>query len=299
MLAHNLKDILSIVPELQEHIKKANIEEEYPLDNKDGAVASYMRCYYLSKVAHKVVDPDVMEKLEKAAQLYNIKETVLPFIQKMKKYAEETKKEAIEKAAKLTVKEVEALFEGSLTGFFDIEKAAEEAKELMSKYASEIQSSELKRYAGKAYFIKEAAIETLETRAKLTGKEIFTKIAESVAKHMDFDSPQEAILAVCRTVTTLDKKAGLNARGFNFYKEALSVAPERVGANGTTILTVKLAGKPIAYEKIERLGKRRIGQYLGKDVASEMTSDPVMNKRILESLPLDLQRVLLGILKNV
>jgi hypothetical protein len=299
MLAHNLKEILSIVPELKEHIKKANIEEEYPLDNKDGAIASYMRGYYLSKIANKMVDPDVIEKLEKAAQLYDIKDTVLPFIQKMKKYAEEGKKEAIEKASSLSIKEIEASFEGSLTGFFDVEKASVEAEGLMTKYASEITSDELKRYAGKAYFIKEAAVEALEARAKLTGKDVFIKISESVAKHMDYDSSQAAILGVCRAVTSLDKKAGLLASGFNFYKEALSVAPERVGANGITILTVRLAGKPVPYEKIERLGKARIGQYLGKDVASEMTADPVMNKRILESLPLDLQRVLLGVLRNV
>jgi hypothetical protein len=299
MLAHNLKEILSIVPDLKEHIKKANIEEEYPLDNKDGVIASYMRSYYLLKVANKLVDPDVMEKLEKAAQLYNVKETILPFIQAMKKYAEETEKEAIEKASALTIKELEASFEGSLSGFFDIEKAAKDAQEIMTKHASQVTSDEVKRYAGKAYFVKEAAIEALEARAMVSGKEVYTKIAEAVSKHMDYDVPTEQILSVCRTVTMLDKKAGLMARGFNIYKEALSVAPERIGANGVSILTVKLAGKPVAYEKIERLGKARIGQYLGKDVASEMTADPVMNKRILESLPLDLQRVLLGILKSV
>lgn len=299
MLAHNLKEILTIVPDLKEHIKQANIEEEYPLDNKDGAIASYIRCYYLSKVAHKIVDPDVMEKLEKAAHLYNIKDQVKPFIERMKKYAEQTQFDELAKAYAVNVKEAEANFEGSLTGFFDIEKAATEAKELMTKYASTITSDAVKRYAGQAYFNKQAAIEALNARTQVTGNKVFDKIAEIVEKNMDIDSPQVEVNDICRTVTMLDKKAGLTAKGFNFYKEALSVAPERINANGATILTVRVAGKPVPYEKIERLGKQRIGMYLGKDVADEMTADPALNKRIIESLPLDLQRVLAGILKSV
>lgn len=295
MLAHNLKEILSIVPDLKEHIKQANIEEDYPLDNKDGCVASFVRCYYLTKIANKNVGTEVMEKLEKAANLYNIKDEVMPFIEQIKKYAEEKQNGIIKSAEVLPVKAAEANFEGSLTGFFDIEKAAEEATTLMTKYSTGITSDEVKRYAGKAYFDKQAAVAALEARATFTGREIFTKIAEVVGKHMDYDSPQKEILDVCAKVTKLDKEAGLNARGFNFYKEALSVSPERVGS----ALTVRVAGKNVPYEKIDRLGTRRIGMYIGKDVSEQMTHDPVLNKRIIESLPLDLQRVLAGLLKNV
>src|SRR4051812_41989948 len=127
MLAHNLKDILSIIPEAKEHIKKANIEEEFPIDNKDGALASYLRAYYLVKVAGKPVDPEVMEKLEKAATLYNIKETALPFIKSMKKYAETSQLNEVSKLEELTVKQAEANFEGSLTGFFDPHQAMQDA----------------------------------------------------------------------------------------------------------------------------------------------------------------------------
>lgn len=299
MLAHNLKEILSIVPDLKEHIKQANIEEEFPLNNKDGAIASYMRCYYLSKIACKAVDPEIVDQLIKAAHLYGIKETVEPFIQRMKKYAETKQQEELTKSEAMDVKTAEANFEGSLAGFFDIEKAASDASELMTKYAADITSESVKRYAGKAYFNKQAAIEALNARTLVCGDKVFEKIADLVEKNMDIDSPQQEINDICRTVTKLDKKAGLNAKGFNFYKEALSVAPERINTNGATILAVKVAGKTVPYEKIERLGKKRIGMYLGKDIADEMTSDPVLNKRIIESLPLDLQRVLLGILKSV
>lgn len=296
MLAHNLKEILSIVPELKEHIKQANIEEEFPLDNKDGCIASIVRCYYLSKVACVAVDPEIIERLTKAAQMYGINGEAAPYIQAIKKYAEVRERNALAKAEALTVKQAEAVFEGNLTGFFDVEKTSQEAKNIMEKYAEEVTSPEVKRYAGKAYFNKIAAMEALEARAAATGKQFFTKIAEIVNKTMDYDSPQKDIIDLCERVTKLDKVAGLSLKGFNFYKEALSVAPERIVNGG---LTVKIAGKVYPYEKIERLGKHRIGQYIGKDVADEMTSDPVLNKRIIESLPLDLQRVMVSLLKHV
>lgn len=297
MLAHNLKEILSIVPDAKELIKQANIEEDFPLDNKDGAIASCLRAYYLIKIANKNVDLEVMEKLEKAASLYGIQEITKPLIHAMKRYAETTEKNMIKSAEVLPVKVAEANFEGSLTGFFDIEKAAVEAAHLMEKYSTAITSKEIKRYVGNAYFNKFAAIQALEARASFTGRDIFTKMASVIEKNMEYDSSQREILDVCQRITKMDKEAGISAKGFNFYKEALSVNPEldKIGS----ALMVRVAGKPCPYEKIERLGQRRIGQYLGKDVSEQMTQDPILNKRIIESLPLDLQRVLANLLKNV
>lgn len=295
MLAHNLKDILAIVPEAKEFIKQANIEEEYPTDNKDGALASYLRAYYLVKVAGKPVDPDVLKKLEKAAQLYGIQEQAKPFIQTMKKYAELKHTASIEKREAIPVKVAEANFEGNLTGFFDVHKAVNDARVLMTKYAEQITSDTVKLYAGKAYFVKHAAVAALEARAKASGNEVYSKIATLVGSVMDYNSPENEVMNLCDRVIDLDKKAGLTMKGFDFIKEALSVTPERT----MSALTLRIAGKPYAYESFQRLGKHRISQYLGKDVASELTSDPVYNKRVLETLPLDLQRVLASLLKNV
>lgn len=295
MLAHNLKDILQIVPEAKEHIKQADIEQEFPLDNRDGALASYLRAYYLVKVAGKPIEPEVMEKLQKAATLYGIMEQAKPFIQTMKKYAELQHTETLDKAEAIPVKVAEANFEGSLSGMFDITQAMKDARELMTKYAVEITSSNVKLYAGQAYFIKQAAIDALTSRATFSGNDIYTKIAALVDKSMDYTSKPNEILNLCERVIELDKKAGLTARGYNFVKEALSVAPERLNS----ALVIKIAGKRFPYESFQRLGKHRISQYLGKDVADELTHDPLLNKRILETLPLDLQRVLAGMLRNV
>jgi len=295
MLAHNLKEIFSIVPSLKDHIKQANIEEDYPLDNKEGCLASYLRCYYLTKIAGKTVDPDIISKLEKASKLYGIAEEAKPFVDTMDKYASEKRKQLIKQAEEIPVKIAQSIFEGSLTGFFDVEKASKQAQGLMLKYAEEVTSDEVKRYAGKAYFNKKAALEALDARATASGNPVFTKVAAIIEKNMEVDSPHAEILDVCERVTQLDKKAGLLMKGFNFYKEALAVKPQRL----TTALSVNICGKPCPYEKIQRLGKHRISAYLGKDVADQMTDNPVLNKRIIESLPLDLQRVLAGILKSV
>lgn len=296
MLAHNLKDILQIVPEAKEHIKQANIEEEFPVDNKDGALASCLRAYYLIKIAGKPVDPITMEKLQKAASLYGIQEEAKSFIQQMKKYAEFKQKESIEKMEEIPVKVAEANFEGNLTGIaFDPAQAMRSARTLMEKYAEQITSDTVKLYAGKAYFLKQAAIEGLETRAKISGNDVYTKIASLVDKAMSYDSTGNEVLNLCERVVELDKKAGLTARGFDFVKEALSVSPDRT----MTALQLRIAGKTYPYEKFQRLGNHRIKQYLGKDVAAEMTHDPLVNKRIIETLPLDLQRVLASLLNNV
>jgi hypothetical protein len=295
MLAHNLKDILSIVPELKEHIKQANVEEEFPLDNRDGCLASYVRCYYLVKVAGKPVEPEIMERLEKAATLYGIKQDAVKFISAMKKYAEEKEKKAILELNKVGAEQAQRAFEHSLSGFIDIEKTAETAQELVKQYGTAITSPEVKRYAGQAYFLKEAAIQALEGRTAATGKEVFRKIAEIVQRSMAQDPTPAEVIDLCAKVTVLDKKAGLHMKGFNIYKEVLTSDLEKVAS----VLSVSVCGKNVPYEKIEKLGSHRISQFIGKDVAESMTGDPLHNKHVFEALPLDSQRALDNLLRYV
>jgi hypothetical protein len=62
---------------------------------------------------------------------------------------------------------------------------------------------------------------------------------------------------------------------------------------------VKLAGQNIPYENLERVGHGKIASYIGKDVADEMNHGPENFKAVAETLPLDLQRVLVSLTKNV
>jgi hypothetical protein len=296
MLAHDLKNILSILPEAKELIKEANIEQDYPLDNKDSVIASNLRYQYRIKVAGKLgpLDPEFVTKLEKAAHLYGVDAQLKPLIQKLEKHAEALIRELINKQSRLTVKQAEANFEGKLTGLnvnpLDLTK---EAKEIYAQYGDKVISEEVLRYAGKAYFDKQAALNALEARAQATGKHVFTKVAEVINRSLD-DGTEREVMDACARITELDNKTGLTLKGFNIYKEAM-VPKSKV----RSILNVKLCGSHVPYEKIHRLGKDRIGKYLGKDIGSSLTDDPVTNKQVLESLPRDVQHVLMGMLKSV
>lgn len=293
MLAHNMKDILTLVPEAAEFVKKANLEEEFPVDNSDSAAASYLRANYLVKVAGKTVSEDVFALTKKAVDLYGIKDkldALLPKFNTMQKQANAS-------GPSVPVKVVEASFEGDLTGFgfLSLEKTASCARDLWDQYGEEIKSEEVRRYAGRAWLNKEAAVIGLANRYHATKGKCteFVKIARLVndqVKPNDF----EAIGNLCQTITALDKKAGLDIIGFNFYKEALiTKEAEFVGS-----CKVMLAGEEVPYEKIQRFGKDRIGATIGDDVAKELTDCPVTNKAVLESLPLDLQRMLKSLVKS-
>lgn len=285
MLAHNIKEVLTIVPEALDFVKEASLEQEFPVDSKDSAAASYLTAAYLTKSAGKVLDIDLLKRLEKAASLYGVKDKLDEFIVRFN---------PIQKKAEVDVKSMEAMFEGNLSGFLNIEKAATQATELMSKYASEVTSDEVRRYSGNAYLNKEAAVYSLANRFYATKETFpsFIKIARMInddVREDDFSS----IAEICRTVTTLDKQAGLDIIGFNFYKEALITKEAAIAG-----LVVNLNGTPVSYAKISALGKERIGSYLGKDIGDAMKGDP-SDKYMLEALPKPQQAMLQKIIKNV
>ena len=292
MLAHNLKEILTIIPEALGFIKEASLELDFPTDNKDSAAASYLTAAYLVKVAGKTLDIDLLKKLEKAASLYGIKEEMDKFIPRFS----QMNKEASQKETPVLVKTAEAMFEGNLCGFLNIEDAAEQATQLMIKYASQITSLEVQRYAGHAYLNKEAAITSLANRYYATKQtnSHFIKIARLIndsVREDDFTTIKD----ICRTVSTLDKQAGLDLIGFNFYKEALITKQSAL----STGLHVKLAGVNVPYTKIASLGKNRIEEFLGKEATAGLSGDCVNDKYVLESMPRSLQLQLNNILKNV
>ena len=285
MLAHNIKEVLAIVPEALDFVKEASLEQEFPVDSRDSTAASYLTAAYLIKRAGKILDVDLLKRLEKAASLYGVKEQLDAFIPRFT---------LITKEAGLNIKTVEAMFEGNLSGFLNIEKAASQATELMIKYASQVTSNEVLRYSGNAYLNKEAAVYSLANRFYATKESFpsFIKIARiinDVVREDDF----LAIGDICRTVTSLDKQAGLDLIGFNFYKEALVTKEAAVSG-----LVVNLNGMPVSYAKIAAFGKDRISSYLGKDIGDAMKGD-ISDKYMLESLPKPTQAMLQNILKNV
>ncbi len=290
MLAHNLKSILTIIPEAKELIKQANIEEEFPLDSRDSVIASNLRVQYLEKVANKHIDFHTKARVVKAAELYDVTGLVADLSANFN---------SLEKSASAftpTRPEMEVDFESNLAGFgfLDLEKAASVAEELMETYGSEVESSEVRRYAGHAWLNKEAAVQAMSNRYHASKDSGYVKLAQLAAYSIREDD-FESISALCKTVTGLDKKAGLDIQGFNFYKEALMTKRSEL----MSYLTVSIGGTQVPYEKVMKLGKDRLGSLIGKDAVAPMNDDPVNNKAILESLPADLQAVVKAAIRSI
>ena len=292
MLAHHIKEVLTLLPEALPMVKSASLEGDFPVDSKDSVAASYLTAHYLIKVAGRRVDNTRLTMLEKAAHLHGIKDELdrmLPRLVPMEKQASEQEVLSM-------VKSAEAMFEGNLCGFLSIEKAAAEASTLMEKYASSVTSQEVKRYAGVAYLDKSAAVQALGNRFYATKQQgtDFIKVARIIMDQVREDD-FATIKQVCETVTTLDKKAGLDVIGFNFYKEALITKQ----AAFEDALTVRIADTDVPYSKVRKLGNERIGSFLGTDIASALTGIAANDKAVLQSLPRDSQIILKNMLKNV
>ncbi|MNK27616.1 hypothetical protein D3C87_459780 [compost metagenome] len=291
MLAYTLKNILELVPEAMPLVKQASIEQDMPLDNKDSTLATALTLKYHEKVAYKAVDVFAIEKVAQAVKAYGLEADVKALGDRM--VAASIEKKASEN---VNVKEdyllKEASFEGELTGFSDIQVVSAKAAEL-HKEAQEIgitPSEEVLRYSGYGYMDKEAAVKALANRFYETKNPNFVKIARAV-HNLPAGAKPETIRDICDTISGMDKEAGLTFKGYNFFKETVLVK----AAELRSALNVKLCGKDVPFEKIARLGKDRIGAFIGADVASEYDAGPAHFKQVAETLPHDLQRVLLNL----
>jgi hypothetical protein len=153
-------------------------------------------------------------------------------------------------------------------------------------------SEDLILYSGHGYFSKEAAVKSLSVRFDATKNQDFVKLAQAISGAA---LCPELIRNVASTIEGMDKSAGLHFKGHNFHKEAIFT--KEAAFKGS--INVKLNGKQVPYETIERVGRQNIAQYIGEDIAKEMDAGPMNFKTVLETLPMDLQKVLVSLTKNV
>lgn len=288
MLAHDIKNILELVPSAMEFVKQASIEDEYPVDSPDSTIASGLRINYLIKVAHQPVDLDTINMVKKAGILWGVQDKINELsVGLIKKASETSRKDAA--AFKQNV------FMDKIGGFnTDHLELAKEAAFLVHEYEEHVDSEDVLRYACQGELNKQAAVDALNSRAYVTGNDQFIKLAEAlVATKGRLETEELQKLAEC--VTMLDKKANLQVKGFNFYREAIMVKE----ADIKSCMTVMIDGKDVPYEKIQRLGKDRIASALGSEFGTALGSGPVSDKEVLETLPLDLQKVLAAQLRGV
>jgi len=277
MIAYDLKKILELAPEAAEFIKSASLTEDYPTGSLSSVCASYLRAEYLIHHKGQYVDPDLHNSLIKAAHLYEVK---APLDKIVSKFA----KPEFQKSAQEDLMEKIALFEEYAYGLHQPEKAATLAKDLIVHTERE----DVKRYAGQAFLDKEAMVSALARRYQTCGSKAYVKMAHMAVDNVA-ENDFEKVASLCEMVTDLDKINGLDVLGFDFYKEALHV---KVAAF-THKLHVKLAGKDVPYQHLERLGKSGIEDLVGKDIASGFNSeDPYSTKAALEASPRDVQLIL-------
>jgi hypothetical protein len=296
MLAYYIKPVLELVPEALPMVKLASLTGELPTDGRSSTLASALAITYMTKVAHVPVAYEDLEKVAKAVSMYSLQDEVNSLKSTLVKRAGlRAENDAIDSGDSYLLKQ--AYFEGELSGFSDIAYSVKEATSLY-KQASEKgikPSEELIRYSGHGFLNKEAALRSLSLRYSLSKDHEFIKLAKALGNTPDEKLTPELVSVFCDKVTEMDKTAGLALRGFNFYKETILTKESEL----KSVLSVNVAGTKVPYEKLEQLGKARISQYIGADVAKEMDAGPGNFKQVVETLPRDLQQVLLNLTRNV
>lgn len=293
MLAHSIKHILELVPEAMPFVKQASVAEDYPLDSVDSCIASALTLKYHEHVDHASIDPYQLDKVASAVNLYGVKDKVDELASAMIKQANELKvtqsRDFIEEY--LTK---EAGFVGELTGFVDFERVSSEAESLL-KEAREIGApvcDEVRIYSADGVLNKRAAIEGLAARYQATENVNFVKLASAIGRIDEFTMRPETLKDICSTVAQMDKEAGLSVKGFNFYRDAVMLK------SAATAMQIVVAGKQYPYDSLVKLCPDQIGHYLGKDVSDEIEAGPSNAKSVVETLPLDMQKILASLLKN-
>lgn len=297
MIGYTLKHVLDLVPEAFDLIKKANVERDYPIDNKDGSIACGLVQAYKTQIAKEFVEEDNLVKVANAIAAYGVKDVVDNIVQTML----DRNVVRLEKKASMSVESKEdylvkqAGWEGNLTGFVDYQVIADDAEKLFEK-AAELgvdPGKKVRMYSGNAYLSKEAALGALGARFYASGKDVFAKLAAAMSAESEILSPGKKVKDLCRIVSRLDKEAGLAAKGFNFYEEVLL---EKDAALST--LNVNICGKSYPLDRVMNLPESYLSDYMGKDFAKELVSDPASAKAMVESLPMDSQQVLSTLLKS-
>ncbi len=298
MLAHSIRPILNLVPEALSMIKQASVDQEYPIHNKDSCLASALQLKYFEKVAHQTVDYDQIERVYSAVKVYGLQDQLNDLTDKMVKAASlQIMIDALNPITEYQIKE--AAFRDSQRNPGNADALCAEA-EILYKEAQSINvepSDEVKLYSGHGYFDKVAALKSLTVRYDQTKDPVFIKVARMIV-----DAEKDPRMAEPATLTKIasfvaneDYKRHLEFKGFNFFKEAFHTKEAAYNRN----VMVKLAGSSVPFTKIAAVGSDNISHYLGSDIADEYNRGADNFKQVAETLPLDMQHVLLNLTKNV
>lgn len=293
MISFTLKNILELVPEAFPMVKEASLEAEYPIDSKSSCFASALRIEYQTKIQGVVPDYSEMTKVAHAVEAFGIKDEV-------KKMTSLMLRSNLVKSASMDAKETilvkQASFNDGCRGLSkDPVELHQKANEIwnLCKQAGIEPDWEVTMYSGNGYLDKQACLNSLSARFEGTKDDRFVKLAAAMSVLPDFVAPSNVTSNLLNLVSNLDKKAGLDASGFDIYKEASVQSPPR------SVLRVRVGNQEFPYERIAKIPTHHLSNYLGADIAKEISSaDPMTAKAVVESLPADMQQVLLQVMKS-
>jgi hypothetical protein len=298
MLGYTLKHVLDVLPEALPMVKQASITKEFPVDNPDSCLASALSIEYLKAAdpgKATSMPPGALEKVAMAVEAYGLTQT----FSTLKQSLLDSLTGSMQKQASVNrdgdYKTREAYFLGQLGGMKDVLELTKSASALYEEaQASGITPcDEVCVYSGHAFLSKEAAVTALGHRYQLTKDSVFLKLAAAMSQEPELMPSSRTVKSLCSTVSGMDKKAGLHAQGFDFYKETLLTKSAALSCS-----SVSLMGESVPLEKILRLPRDQVEHYLGKDIAEGLASDPVTAKAVVDSLPNDMKVVLKTMLKS-
>lgn len=293
MITFTLKNILALVPEAYPLVKQASLEKEFPVDSRDSSLASALRVEYQKNISGIAVDLDDLEKVACAVSAYGLEDEVARLTSLMLR-------SNLEKSAAVSTEnalmEKQASFTSKLSG---ISKSPvelhQEATQIwgMCKEAGLTADREVQVYSGNSFLDKQQTLSALGARFEATGDDRFVKLAAAMSVLPDLIPPNSTTTNLLNLVSGMDKSAKLDVLGFDIYKEASVANPT------SSVVQVKVGSQQMPLEKILRIPSHHLSNYLGPDIAKEISnSDPTTAKAVVESLPADLQQVLLQVLKS-
>lgn len=274
MLAYDMNDILRIVPEAVGMIKEASLQEAFPVDNKDSALASGLRIEYLTKVAGEQVNYATREKVAMAITAYGVSSELEKMASKIATFGAAEKRASLYNETE-TLHLQEEVLRGNLGFHQDLVKVAGYAEDIVSRFNGQEFSYETQLYSGAMAFGKDQFENALQKRAYVTGdnsyNDVLTVVSDISIEALNLGT-HEKRASVAKAVASLDQKHFYNG---DIYRETFV---KQASYN------INLGNKSVPYENIDR---NRVGDVLGKEVQAALTGDYSNDKAVLESLPLD------------
>jgi hypothetical protein len=274
-------------------VKQASIQEDFPVNNKDSCLASALRIE-LAKSEWTPVDLSDMEKVAAAVEAYGLKDVVNDLSSQLKKGSLEKAASAGESSSGFQkAAEVNMEMTGDSGYLEKVASAAVMAWDAYQQEGIDTTPEHVARYSGHLPLSKSAALSALQSRYAITQSVGFAKIAQALGSQPEMVSDPNVVASLCRVVSGMDKLAKLDIKGFNFYREAL------ITKSAAMSTRIKIGKEEFPAETVMKVPVNHLNSYLGADIGKEISSgDPMTVKAVVESLPADLQQVLLRVMKS-